>query len=117
MSTHAEIKESFLRDPELLISEIISGFGKLDPERIILFGSAGRGEMDWFSDVDIMIIKNSSKRFLDRLEEAYLCWNLPFGADILVYTPDEFRKMADEGNAFVNEAVEHGKVIYERSNP
>lgn len=37
------------------------------PERIILFGSFAYGEPDEDSDIDLLIIKDTHERFLDRM--------------------------------------------------
>ncbi len=108
-------KEQLLRDQQLLRSRILKCFLDLQPERIILFGSAARGEADARSDIDLILVVPTEKRFLDRLEEAYLRWALPFAADILVYTPGEFSTMLEEENPLICEAVAHGVVLYEKS--
>ena len=36
------------------------------PQKIILFGSWARGERDAHSDIDLLIIKDTPARFLDR---------------------------------------------------
>jgi uncharacterized protein len=83
------------------------------PQRIILFGSVARGEADAESDLDVLVIKDTAKPFVRRLERmAELC---PPGvhADILVYTPAELREMLDDGNPFIIHALQEGKVVYE----
>ena len=34
-------------------------------------------------------------------------------ADILVYTPDELRRMVEEGNPFILQALQEGRTVYE----
>ena len=68
--------------------------------------------MDETGDVDLIIVYDTSKRFLDRLKELYERWDLPKAVDILAYTPKEFEKMMKE-NAFVQDALASGVVIYE----
>ncbi|HEY2932260.1 MAG TPA: nucleotidyltransferase domain-containing protein [Acidobacteriota bacterium] len=83
------------------------------PQRIILFGSAARGDADAASDFDLLVIKETQEPFVARLEAmARLC---PAGvrADILVYTPQEIEAMLQEDNAFITEALRDGKVVYE----
>lgn len=86
--------------------------GSYQPEKIILFGSQARGEADADSDVDLIIIKKTRKRFIQRLLEVPL---LPVAADIFVYTPEEFERMLQQENPFLQSALQHAKVIYEKS--
>ncbi len=109
------VKERLLRDLEGLRARVVECFRDLHPERIILFGSAARGEVDQWSDVDLIVVMQTEKRFLDRLEGAYLRWTLPVAVDILVYTPEEYQTMLDEENPLVREAITHGIVLYEKS--
>ena len=43
------------------IDLIIEDLKKYEPEKIILFGSFARGEIDEYSDIDLVIIKNEKK--------------------------------------------------------
>jgi predicted nucleotidyltransferase len=101
-------------DIEELKNKIISIFKPFDPEKIILFGSLARGEGDEVSDIDLIVIYQTDKAFLDRMKELYLSWSIAKAVDILAYTPGEFEKMMDE-SSFVAEAVREGEVLYERS--
>lgn len=95
---------------------IVSRLAKLNPSRIILFGSHARGDSDRFSDIDIIIIKETNKRFLDRLTEvAHALSGIPDKIDAFVYTPREFAEMKKNGNPFILKAIKEGKVIYEAS--
>jgi hypothetical protein len=69
--------------------------------------------MFFSSLLDVLVIKETPESFVQRLETmARLC---PHGvhADILVYTPDELRQMADDGNPFILRALQEGRVVYE----
>jgi predicted nucleotidyltransferase len=99
---------------EKLKKAIVCSYKKLNPVKIILFGSWCRGEEDKYSDVDIIVIYETKKRFLDRLEELYLMWDIPIAFDILAYTPEEFDKMRKEKNPFIKIINREGEVIYER---
>lgn len=93
--------------------DIIESFKPFDPERIILFGSYARGEQDEWSDLDLIVVYRTEKRFLDRLKELYLAWSIPKGVDILAYTPEEFAGMVKE-NPFVQQVCREGMTIYEK---
>ncbi len=100
---------------EELKKAIVSSYKKLDPVKIILFGSWCRDEEDKYSDADIIVIYETKKRFLDRLKELYLMWDIPVAFDILAYTPVEFEKMLKEKNTFIERINSEGEVIYERT--
>jgi predicted nucleotidyltransferase len=99
---------------EELKKAIVFSYKKLNTVKIILFGSWCRGEEDKYSDVDIIIIYETKKRFLDRLEELYLMWDIPIAFDILAYTPEEFSRMLKEKNSFIERINKEGEIIYER---
>jgi predicted nucleotidyltransferase len=85
------------------------------PEKIILFGSLANTQVGEWSDLDLVIIKNTSKPFFQRLKEVALLCHPSVGVDFLVYTPDEFAQMLAENNPFILEEIVHkGKVLYER---
>ena len=94
---------------------VISSFKPFNPNRIIIFGSATRADWDEFSDVDVIVVYETRKRFLDRLKELYLSWNIPKTVDILAYTPDEFAAMSQH-NHFIKEILTTGEIIYERES-
>jgi len=85
------------------------------PQKVILFGSMASGETSEWSDIDLVIIKDTPKRFLDRLKEVALLCRATVGVDYLVYTPQEFEELAsEESNLFVQrEIMQKGKVLYE----
>ena len=85
------------------------------PEKVILFGSEVKNSSDFYSDIDLIIIKNTRKLFLDRIKEVLKIIKPNFAIDILVYTPGEFQKMVSDGNPFLEHVLKEGKVIYEKS--
>jgi len=93
-----------------LVDIIVSEYGPV--EKILLFGSAARGEQDEASDVDLIIIKRTSERFLDRLLAVPA---LPVRADVFVYTPEEFEQMREHENPFILSALEDAVVVYPRT--
>ena len=83
------------------------------PEKVILFGSRARGEADSRSDIDLAVIAETDKSFVQRLRESADV--APEGdVDILIYTPREAAEMLEIGNRFMKSIVSEGKVIYEK---
>ena len=89
---------------------------KYAPQKVILFGSMVGGEIHEWSDIDLVIVKDTPKRFLARLKEVALLCRAPVGVDYLVYTPQEFEQLAsDTSNPFFQrEILEKGQVLYEQ---
>jgi predicted nucleotidyltransferase len=95
------------------LQALLQALQSYHPQRIILFGSVARGEADADSDLDVLVIKDTVDPFVRRLEAmAELC-PLDVHADILVYTPDELRRMIDDGNPFILQALREGRTVYE----
>ena len=83
--------------------------------RAIVFGSHASGEADQYSDLDIVIVAETTRAFFERhqdFEGVYQRWR--GGLDMLIYTPGEFAEMVDEGRAFIERVLETGVVIYEK---
>lgn len=86
------------------------------PERIILFGSRAEGDFDRESDVDLLIIKETPKRYLERLWEVERILSdrlLPI--DIIVLTPGELAERLKAGDPFIASIVGEGIAIYEKN--
>lgn len=85
------------------------------PEKIILFGSLVTGKIHPYSDIDLVIIKFTNKRFIDRLHEVHLMSKPKVGVNFIVYTPSELQKMIEEERYFlIKEILGKGEVLYER---
>ena len=85
------------------------------PEKIILFGSYARGDAREHSDVDYMIIAESTLPRFKRSRELYKVLRPhPFGMDILVYTPDEIERGKRTPVSFISSVLQEGKTLYDR---
>ena len=93
---------------------IISKLASLDIEKISLFGSYARGRADLFTDLDVLVIMNTDKPFIERAGEIYSLLCLPVDADVLCYTPEEFRRMCD--TPFMKKILEDEVVLYEKKS-
>jgi predicted nucleotidyltransferase len=97
------------------IQRIVQALQPYGAERVYLFGSTARGEADALSDLDLVIIKATDRPFLDRLRDvAALLPGDVGGVDIFVYSPDEFRTMVAQGNAFAEMVLEEGHLVHDR---
>lgn len=89
---------------------------KIQPIKIILFGSYARGNPTPDSDVDLLVIVDSEASPRERSwAVSRLLLPRPFPVDILVKTPQEIQKALDEGDFFIQEIINQGIVLYDRS--
>ena len=49
------------------MGQVLEQLKGYDPEKVILFGSATRGDTDEYSDIDLIVIKETDRRFVQRL--------------------------------------------------
>jgi predicted nucleotidyltransferase len=91
-------------------------FSIFNPEKIILFGSYAYGTPNENSDIDLLIIMpfegKSSRKSLEiwsKIKPAFSC-------DLIVKTPEDISKRYSLGDPLVGEAVDKGRVLYERFN-
>lgn len=85
------------------------------PQKILLFGSLAQGRTHAWSDIDLVVVKATPKRFVERLKEVALLTQPRVGIDFFVYTPEEFQDMISEPGTFQQkEMFEKGKVLYDQ---
>ncbi|MCS7040395.1 MAG: nucleotidyltransferase domain-containing protein [Anaerolineae bacterium] len=80
--------------------------------RVILFGSYAAGRRDLFTDLDLLIVMDTSLDFVSRIAELTRLLKAEVPVDLLVYTPEEMERMRDR--PFIRHALATGKVLYER---
>jgi len=93
------------------IDRIVAGLVGYQPQKVILFGSAARGETDEFSDIDLIVIKDTEERFFQRMLDAAAHLPRDVAIDVLVYTPGEFEAMVKGGNPFMQVAEKSGCLL------
>jgi predicted nucleotidyltransferase len=86
-----------------------------EPQRIILFGSYAHGEPDEDSDIDLLIIKETAERFVERMDTVRRLATgthprIPF--EPIVLTPDEVEQRLKAGDQFIAEIIEKGEVLH-----
>ena len=86
---------------------------KYAPERIILFGSAARGDLHSESDADFLIIKRDCPRLgADRIRELQRLIERNIPVDFLVYRPEEFEQRLALGDPFLKAILQEGKILH-----
>lgn len=92
---------------------------EVNPARIILFGSAARGELHDASDIDLLVIEDAPfgaerSRFLEtsRINRALAGFGV--AKDILVYSADEVGRWRNSLNHVISHALREGRDLYVR---
>lgn len=92
---------------------------KLEPERIVLFGSRARGDFSVDSDFDVLVIMPNSSNPIDHFELAaealYAARGKGFSMDVVVLTESEVQQSLEDQADFVFYAMQDGKVMYEKN--
>ncbi len=97
---------------EGIVERLVAGY---DPDRIILFGSRASGTADEESDIDLLVVKETDRRPLDRrIEVEHLLADRQVPLDLLVYTPREIWDLYAAGSPLIDAVVESGRVLYMR---
>lgn len=98
---------------EAALPELVRRLSLPGVRRIILFGSLARGKVGRHSDIDLIVERSDSRRFLDRIGELYdRIADLGLPVDLLVYTPTELVQLA-ESRSFLRRALAEGRTLYE----
>ena len=89
-------------------------FRKYGVRKAILFGSFASGRQSRKSDVDLVLIQDTDKRYFDRFEgilgELYDAIR-GRDIDVFIYTPNELEKISHR--KFIQRILREGRVIYE----
>jgi predicted nucleotidyltransferase len=82
--------------------------------KAILFGSFARGEPSPHSDLDLILVQRTDRRFFDRYEGLLgeLGEAVPERAlEVLIYTPEELERM--RSRRFIATALREGRLVFE----
>jgi len=83
------------------------------PDKIVLFGSAARGEMGPDSDIDLLVIKGGK---FNRWRITTAIYRHLYGAgaavDVVVVTPEEVERYRNTHCLVICPALREGKVVY-----
>jgi len=82
------------------------------PERIILFGSAARGDMTRNSDVDLLIIKEDGDANL-RAQIYEKMYGVRVAINAIMVSPTDVERYKDSHALVIKPALQEGRVVYE----
>ena len=101
---------NFEKEIQSITRQLIEKYG---PEKIILFGSAARGDYGKANDLDFLIIKQDVPLYgIDRMRELDEIIDRNVAADMLVYRPNEFDERVRLGDPFIKAVLREGRILY-----
>jgi predicted nucleotidyltransferase len=87
---------------------------ELHPAKIVLFGSYAYGTPTPDSDVDLLVVMDTSLSSKERyLSVCRLLRPRLFPVDIIVKTPQEIAQALENKDYFIQEIITKGRVLYE----
>ena len=99
------------------IQMISEGFQEINPEKILLFGSASSGNINKDSDIDICVVRNADDSLKTKQQLKNIIWDNAIGfepeIDIHVYSPSVYADRLKRHDPFISE-ISKGKILYER---
>ncbi|MEK7728172.1 MAG: nucleotidyltransferase domain-containing protein [candidate division KSB1 bacterium] len=104
-------------ESETLIQGLLQKLlAQYQPQKVILYGSYAYGNPRPNSDIDLLIIKETSERFIDRWTTVRRILTDPkrkAPIEPLVLTPHEMERRLRIGDQFVAEILRRGRLLYE----
>ncbi len=86
------------------------------PQRIVLFGSAARGQMGPHSDFDLLVIKAGPVHRGHLEAEIYRrLLGVGHAADVIVATCEDIERYGQSAGLVYREALRDGKVLYDET--
>lgn len=104
-----------------IMKELLARLSDMPINRIVLFGSSSDGRRRPDSDLDLAVVLNRPTRFASYDERLDLKAsirsrireiNRQVPIDLLVYTVDEFDRLASESSFVSREVIPHGLTVY-----
>ncbi len=105
--THMELEEATLQE---IIRRIVQ---VAQPERIILFGSAARGELTVHSDVDLLVIKRGDFNARRLAGDIYRhLHGVGQAVDVILVTPEQVEQHRNTHCLIIAPALREGREVY-----
>ncbi len=107
----AQLRDAPLKDD--LLQEIVRRIVlEVQAEKIILFGSAARGEMGPDSDLDLLVITACDHRRNTARKIRRALFGIRVPIDIIVAKPEDIERYGDSIGLIYRPALREGKVLY-----
>jgi len=107
------LNESVSLTSELLDDIVNRIVATVNPRRIVLFGSAARGQMGPHSDVDILVVMPNGiqhRQTTRQIRRALA--DLEISKDVIVVTESDVRRFGSDPSLVIRPALAEGKELY-----
>ncbi len=101
-------------DITYLTNRLVPVLKRYNIQKALLFGSLARGDASPRSDLDLILVQNTNRRFLERYDGILMEISKVVpdrDVDLLIYTPEELEKLASR--RFFKQIFKEGRIIYE----
>lgn len=89
---------------------------RMDPLKVIIFGSYAKGTATASSDLDVLVVKDTELPMASRVEELRpILETSVFRVDVHVYTQEEVDAYGSESVSFIRSVLRTGRLVYTRS--
>lgn len=107
----SKVAESLLQE----ITELI--VARFQPKKVILFGSQAEGRPKADSDIDLLVVMESSHKPLERISSVrQVLKGVLVPVDGFVLTPEEYEETKKVIGGLAYPATKYGKVLYEKAH-
>jgi len=89
--------------------QIVERFGA---QQVILFGSYANGTPTVDSDVDLLVVMPFTGRSADESVKIRMALRPAFPVDLLIRTSEKIQERIQQGDTFLSDIMEYGKVLY-----
>jgi predicted nucleotidyltransferase len=86
---------------------------KYQAQKVVLYGSAARGQFGPDSDLDFLIVKQDvPQNRRERMRQVRRLVDKHVATDFLVYTPEELERRVKLGDPFIKSVLNEGKTLH-----
>ena len=104
-------------DQELLDEVVRRVVKAANPYKIILFGSAARNQMGPNSDLDLLVIAETTDRYETAGDIYTKLYGVGIAVDVLVATPEQVERHKDTNGLAYKRALDEGRLVYDAAAP
>ena len=88
---------------------------RIQPQKVLIFGSYAKGTATIKSDLDIFVIKETELPLANRADDLKpMLSHALIPVDVHIYTPEEVEEYGREQFSFVNSILKSGKTVFEK---